>query len=85
MYFRSTTLAFFIFAYIISWGTQLLTVKTNLSIVASSLGLIPVVAGGVFIGNILFDKIIKLPFKEWLMDTLIYWSLYVNNSFWITN
>ncbi|WP_291352933.1 sulfite exporter TauE/SafE family protein [Desulfosporosinus sp.] len=81
---RSTTLVFFIFVYIISFGTQLLTVKTNLGIVASALGLIPVVAGGVFMGNILFDKINQITFQRIAYGILLFTGFYMSiKSFWI--
>jgi|SRR5680860_43361 len=81
---RSTTLAFFIFVYIISLATQLLTVRTNLDIVASSLALIPVVAGGVFVGNILFDKINQITFQRIAYGILLFTSLYMSiKFFWI--
>ncbi len=81
---RSTTLAFFIFVYIISLATQLLTVKTNLDIVASSLALIPVVAGGVFVGNILFDKINQITFQRIAYGILLFTGFYMSiNIFWI--
>lgn len=81
---RSTTLAFFIFVYIISLATQLLAVKTNLDILASSLGLIPVVAGGVFVGNILFNKINQITFQRIAYGILLFTGFYMSiNSFWI--
>lgn len=75
---RSTTLAFFIFVYIISLATQLLTVKTNLDIVASSLILIPVVAVGVFLGNILFDKINQVTFQRIAYGILLLTGFYMS-------
>ncbi|HZK53339.1 MAG TPA: sulfite exporter TauE/SafE family protein [Desulfosporosinus sp.] len=74
---RSTTLAFFIFVYIISLAIQLLTVKTNLNIVASSLGLIPVVVGGVFVGNILFVKINQITFQRIAYGILLFTGFYM--------
>ncbi len=74
---RSTTLAFFIFVYIISMGTQLLTVKTNLDIVASSLILIPVVVVGVFVGNILFNRINQITFQRIAYGILLFTGFYM--------
>lgn len=75
---RSTALAFYIFVYIISMATQLLTVKTNLDIVASSLILIPVVAVGVFVGNILFDKINQITFQRIVYGILLFTGFYMS-------
>lgn len=74
---RSTTLVFFIFVYIISFATQLITVKTNLEIVASSLILIPVVALGVFVGNILFDKVNQITFQIMAYGILLFTGFYM--------
>lgn len=74
---RSTTIAFFIFVAIISLVTQLLTVKTNLDIVVSSLILIPVVTVGVFVGNILFDKINQITFQRIAYELLLFTSFYM--------
>lgn len=74
---RSTALAFFLFVYIISMVTQLFTVKTNLAIVASSLILIPVVAVGVFVGNILFDKINQTIFQRITYGLLLFTGFYM--------
>jgi len=75
---RSTTLAFFIFIYIISFVTQLSIVKTNLDIVASSLILIPVVALGVFVGNILFGKINQITFQRIAYGILLLTGFYMS-------
>jgi len=74
---RSTTLAFFIFVYIVSMATQLLTVKTNLDIVGSSLILIPVVAVGVFAGNLLFNKINQITFQRMAYGILLFTGFYM--------
>lgn len=75
---RSTTLVFFIFVYIISMATQLLTVKTNLDIVTTSLVLIPVAVVGVFLGNILFDKINQITFQRIAYGILISTGFYMS-------
>jgi len=74
---RSTALAFFLFVFIISMATQMFTVKTNLDIVASSLILIPVAAAGVFVGNILFDKINQITFQRIAYGVLLFTGFYM--------
>ena len=75
---RSTSLTFFIFVYIISMTTQLITVKTNLEIVASSLILIPVATVGVFVGNILFNKINQITFQRIAYGILLFTGIYMS-------
>lgn len=79
---RSTAIAFFLFVSIISMATQLLTVRTNLNIVASSLILVPIAAVGIFLGNILFDKINQITFQWIIYGVLLFTGLYMLvNSF----
>ena len=75
---RGTALAFFLFVSIISMATQLLTVRTNLNIVASSLILIPIAAVGIFFGNILFDKINQITFQRIIYGVLLFTSFYMS-------
>jgi len=75
---RSTALAFYIFVCIISMATQLFTVKTNLDIVASSLILIPVATVGVFVGNIIFDKINQIIFQRITYGVLLFTGFYMS-------
>lgn len=80
---RSTTLAFFIFVYIVSMASQLLTVKTDLDIVVSSLILIPIVVLGVFVGNILFNKINQVTFQRIAYGILLFTGFYMAiKTFW---
>ncbi|SHK35822.1 sulfite exporter TauE/SafE family protein [Desulforamulus aeronauticus] len=60
---RSTTLAFFIFVYILSMVIQALTVKISWPVVIASSYLIPAAIAGVYLGHILFDKIDQKMFQ----------------------
>ena len=75
---RSTAIAFFLFVCIISMAAQLLTVRTNLDIVASSLILVPIAAVGIFLGNILFDKINQITFQRIIYGVLLCTGFYMS-------
>ncbi|MEG6520513.1 sulfite exporter TauE/SafE family protein [Desulfotomaculum sp. 1211_IL3151] len=74
---RSTTLTFFIFVYVISMVMQILTVGIEPAAITVSLKLIPIVAVGVFIGNLLFDKINQRTFQFAANGILIFTGIYM--------
>ncbi|MTI81602.1 MAG: sulfite exporter TauE/SafE family protein [Firmicutes bacterium] len=74
---RSTTLAFFIFVYIISMISQLITVKVGYNVISISLTLIPAVAVGVIGGNYLFNRINQKIFHLFVNGILIFTGVYM--------
>lgn len=64
---RATTLAFYLFIYAVSLLTQILFAGTSLEIWKSSLYALPVVAMGLFLGQLLF---------RWISQKLFRWMTY---------
>ena len=74
---RSTTLAFFVAVYVVSIALQIITVKIRLSVLISSLVLIPAAAVGVLLGNLLFYKINQKMFQLAAYIILLYTGFYM--------
>ena len=74
---RSTTLGFFIVVYITGMIMQLFTVGISLRVVTMAVYLIPAGALGIFVGNLLFDKINRGMFQIITNCLLIYIGIYI--------
>lgn len=74
---RSTSLAFFIFVYIVSLIFQVVTVDIKPTVLTSSLLLFPVVVLGMFIGSILFKWINQRMFHFITLIILAYTGIYL--------
>ncbi|AEG58764.1 sulfite exporter TauE/SafE family protein [Desulforamulus ruminis] len=74
---RSTTLGFFIVVYITGMIMQLFTVGISLRVVTMALYLIPAGALGIFVGNLLFDKINRGMFQIITNFLLVYIGIYI--------
>jgi uncharacterized membrane protein YfcA len=74
---RATTLAFYLFIYLISLGTQLMFTGTNRIIWESSLKAIPIVIFGLLIGQVLFHWINQRIFTIFTYVLLSFTGVYL--------
>ncbi|MBM7587057.1 putative membrane protein YfcA [Bacillus pakistanensis] len=74
---RATTLAFYLFIYLISLGTQVVTVGTNMTVWKSSLYAIPLVILGLVLGQFLFKWFNQRVFRIFTYVLLISTGVYL--------
>lgn len=74
---RATTLAFYLFIYVISLITQIIFAGTNKLIWESSLYAIPIVFVGLIIGQIIFKWLNQLIFKIFTYVLLSFTGIYL--------
>lgn len=60
---RATTLAFYLFIYLVSLGAQIIFIGTNTTIWISSLYALPLVGIGLLLGQFLFNKVSQRHFR----------------------
>lgn len=74
---RGTTLAFYLFIYLISLGIQVNVAGTTLTVWKSSLQALPVVAVGLLSGQALFSKINQKLFQIFTYVLLLFSGIYL--------
>jgi uncharacterized protein len=79
---RSTTLAFYLFIYLISLIIQVTFAGTNKTIWTSSLWALPVVFLGLYLGQILFNYINQKIFRLFTYIILLFTGIYLLMDSW---
>lgn len=74
---RSTTLAFYLFIYFVSLLIQMMFAGTNSTVWLSSLWGIPLVAAGLYIGQLLFGRINQHVFRIFTYAILLFTGCYL--------
>lgn len=74
---RGTTLAFYLFIYLVSLGIQVKVAGTTLTVWKSSLQALPVVAIGLVLGQALFNKINQKIFQIVTYILLLFTGIYL--------
>ncbi|MFC7060973.1 sulfite exporter TauE/SafE family protein [Halobacillus seohaensis] len=74
---RATTLAFYLFIYLASLLVQVSVAGTNAIIWTSSLYALPIVAVGLFLGQLLFNVINQKMFRIFTYVLLLFTSIYL--------
>ncbi|TMU85255.1 sulfite exporter TauE/SafE family protein [Bacillus sp. BHET2] len=74
---RGTTLAFYLFIYLVSLGIQVKVAGTTLTVWKSSLQALPVVAIGLVFGQALFSKINQKTFQTFTYALLLFTGIYL--------
>lgn len=74
---RSTTLAFYLFIYFVSLMIQMLFAGTNSTVWLSSLWGVPLVAAGLYIGQLLFGRINQHVFRIFTYAILLFTGSYL--------
>ena len=74
---RSTTLAFFIVVYLFSILLQVFTVDISVDVLRLTLYLIPTAAAGIFLGNMMFQKLDQRKFQLIVNLILLYTGLHL--------
>lgn len=74
---RGTTLAFYIFIYVVSLIIQVIIIGTNKTIWVSSLWALPLVFAGLYLGQLLFKKINQVVFRIFTYIILLFTGFYL--------
>src|SRR5699024_12282132 len=74
---RATTLAFYLYIYIVSFFVQFLFTCSSLFVVQASGAAIPLVFVGMLIGQYLFNSIYQKIFQWLTIDCLLFTALYL--------
>lgn len=74
---RGTTLAFYLFIYLVSLIIQVIFAGTNKTIWVSSLWALPLVFVGLFLGQILFKRINQTVFRIFTYIILLFTGIYL--------
>lgn len=74
---RSTTLAFYLFIYFVSLILQIIFAGTNSTVWSASLWGVPLVAAGLYIGQLLFGRINQRVFRIFTYAILLFTGSYL--------